>query len=196
MRVLNSRQLRNLPRVDQGNLYLDEVSPVEQAQRDKILRDRQKLMMVNDARAKAQRQEIYRQEMVRQKQSEAHNRMLQRSLKQDGHATMRAIQNQGKGFVPQFGVRAHQTGFVDCQDARQADFLAQDVYNAPQFNNHLTAKDRKSYSKYKDWPLVMDAAGDFGGYLLCEAGSPDFSTRIVNDARTDFGYVPQRRRKR
>ena len=102
---------------------------------------------------------------------------------------------QGTGYVNQFGINTPLMGFAD--EVRDADFSVSSVIPAQEFGNRLSNKSVAAYTKFKDFPLVVDAPkGDFGGILVNEKGSADFSTWIVNDAKQDFGYTPRRRARR
>lgn len=195
MRITNRRQLANIPTVDQDNLFLGEVSEAERARMEIRARERQAQARAAQVR-RNQAEKIRReQDRLRDLRAMQHEEMLKRSLRNGGHSVQRAAQMQGTGYVKQFGIQKPLAGFEPATDT--PDFSASDVYNAQQFSNCLSAKDVAAYTRYKDFPLVLDAPqGDFGGILTNEKGSPDFSTWIVNDAPSDFGRLPRRNKYR
>jgi len=188
MMIFNPKKA--IPLVDAGNVHhSDRVTAPE---------DRARIRQ-NELVERRKRQQFYLMQQAQQKRLEheaavrAHkqNAMLQRSLKQKP-ALMGA--KHSFGSVPQFGNSTPLMGFTD--EARDADYSQQEVIPAQEFNNALACKDFADYTKFKDYPLVLDApAGDFGGVLVNEKGSPDFAALIVNDVRQDSGAVPRRRRK-
>lgn len=195
MRIFNRKQLASIPMVDAGNLYLGADSATVEARRAKIERDNQ--LRARAARAAQMRAQAAAkaEEARRIRAAQAHAEMLQRSLQRNNRQVALAGRRQGSGWVPQFGLRNPTLGFVDEVRGPGPNYNQSDVVPAQDFNNHLTNHDSKRYSQFKDFPLVVDAPkGDFGGILTNEAGSADFSERIVNDVRQDFGYVPRRRR--
>jgi hypothetical protein len=192
MRVLNKKQLANIPMVDAGNLYLGMGAPdrVRDAIQRRELSYAQKV--ANNRRLEAERRRI--ETLNGERANQAHADMLKRSLHNSGRKVIAAAKKQGNGFLPQYGVKNAMLGFVD--EVKKADFYNDEAIPAQDFNNALTAKDFAAYTQFKDFPLVEDARGDFGGILTNEKGSADFSTWIVDDAKTDFGYVPRRQLKR
>lgn len=195
MRILNKRQLANVPTVDQDNLFLGEINDMVQARRDlhaSEMRAMERRQMLRLAQAEAIRRE---QDRLRDLRAAKHEEMLKRSLRNGGHDVYRAAIRQGNGYVKQFGMSQPLAGFVDAEYV--PDFSASDVIPAQEFSNKLSNKSVAAYTRFKDFPLVIDAPkGDFGGILTNEKGSADFSTWIVNDAPRDFGYAPRRRRRR
>lgn len=191
MRVLNRRQLDRIPMVDAGNLYLGEIPETVEQKRSRIqkqqMQEAQKRQLMAMQASNQRRQAEY----ARDQMSGAYEEMLKRSLRNTGRKSVVAVKHQGK----QYGVNNALLGFVD--ETTEPNYSQSEVYRAPEFKNGLTAKDCKNYTRFKDWPLVIDSPrGDFGGILTSEAGSPDFSTWITDDVKQDFGYVPRPRRRR
>jgi len=179
MRILNIRNLANIPSVD---------SPMGAVDREKLHKLREYRQQQLAARA--------RQHAQAEAASARREAMLKRSLQMNGHAVAHARANQGSGQVPQYGVVNPHLGFVDEVPASSKDFSAHTARDAQEFNNKLAAKDI-GYTSFQDFPLVLDSkGGDFSGILVDETHSPDFSERIFNDTRQEFGYVPQRPRRK
>lgn len=213
MRVLNRKQLAGIPVVDEGNLYLGAVTESAEAVRARLARQEMQAREAQANRAAAMRAAQVREQHARDRAAFGYAQMLERSIRQRGNTQAKRPQAPMAAFQKQFGVNNALLGFVD-PDRRdlggvydpsgrarsgdettktvEPDFSASEVYRAQEFNNQLTAKDVKGYTKYRDWPLVQDARGDFGGILKPESGSADFSTWIVNDAKNDFGALPPR----
>lgn len=194
MRITNMRQLANVPMVDAGDLYLDRQSRAIEARRLQIQRrERDQAIQAQRAQAAAVARRKA-EEAQRLAEAQRYEAMMKRSMRRGGHDVVAAAKLQGLGFVSTYGVKNPLLGFVDEVD--EPDFETRHVYNAPQFNNHLTARVPKAYIEGKDWPLVLDAPkGDFGSVLKSESTSPDFAHLIVHDVRSDFGYVPKPRRR-
>lgn len=194
-RILNRRQVVDAPMVDAGHLYLDEVP--EHIEQKRVQMQMQRLR-VEQAKRNAEimnRERARRADLIKMKNAQMHGAMLERSLRQKGHETAYAAKRQGQGWVRQYGLNNPLLGFVD--ETSEPDFEQREVYEAQEFNNHLTARNNPGFLKNKDFPMVIDAPrGDFGGILTNDKYSADFSSRIVNDVKTDFGgYVPKPRRR-
>ncbi len=193
MRILNKRQLQNIPMVDSSNLFLGEFN--------EDLRVRaQKDEAIARARSERAKQRLSARKKYEEYQASIaaakHAQVLKNSLKQDTRKYQAAMSGRPDfGFVPKFGNNTPLMGFVDSLPTTLKDFSQREVYPAQDFCNTKTAKDFVGYTQFKDFPLVDDAKGDFGGILKTEAGSVDFSQMIVDDVKSDFGYVPRRRRR-
>lgn len=194
-RILNRRELANVPMVDAGHLYLGEVPENIEAKRAKL---RWAQIRHAQARRNAEVQARERARIADQRairDAQLHGDMLARSLSKPGHDIVHAAVNQGTGWTRQYGNGNPLMGFVD--ETAEPDFEMRDTYPAQEFNNHLTANTNINYTRFKDYPLVMDAPrGDFGGVLTNDTNSADFSEYIVNEVKTDFGYVPKARLRR
>jgi hypothetical protein len=117
-------------------------------------------------------------------------------MRMSGYGVAHARKRQGHGFVPQYGIRNPLLGFVDQVPGSTTDYSMHTAQPAEEFCNKLSANDMK-YTEYQDFPLVLDSkGGDFSGLLVDEAHSADFSERIFNDDRQDFGYQPRRPARR
>lgn len=195
MRILNMKQLRNAVKVDQVNPSYGNRADLRRMRQNVNEMDTiQRVALDMQARGHALGA---MEERARELEAHRRDQMLQRSLRNTGHAVHYASKHQGSGNVPRYGVKTPGLGFVDATlQTSNPDYSQHEVYEAQQFNNCLASQDMVGYSKFKDYPLVLDSPkGDFGGLLTDEKGSADFSTWIVNDDRQDFGYVPQRRRR-
>lgn len=193
MMIFNSK--KRVPLVDDGSVVFSNrvTAPQDRARlraQEAANRRRQQhayLMAQENAR---------RQEHAAAVQAKRNEAMLQRSLNQNAKTRALAGARHSLGNVPVFG-RAHPLmGFVDAipDCTMDADYRQDQVVPAQEFNNALAAKDL-AYTKFRDYPLVLDApSGDFGGILTNEAGSADFSERIVNDVKQDFGSSPKFKR--
>lgn len=203
MRLMNRRQLNNLPVVEQGNVIFDEAKGTMGAAR--AIANGYRQAAINRANAARNAAAIERRNtMLGDISAAKHTAMLQRSLGQNKNQQGLVLQARAARGNPmngekRFGVRNPQLGFCDPNASTHAtgntinsDFIEEEIYNAQEFNNCLTSDHFKGNKQYQDFPQVWDAPkGDFGGILTNEQGSADFSTRIVNDAPADFGYVPR-----
>lgn len=180
MRFLNMNQLANIPDADPNFGSAAEVAKrrmkAEQLKRQLIARQREQAQIEANA--------------ARRRELDAQSRRL------SGHNVAYARGRQGMGFVPQYGVHNPLLGFVDEVPGSAVDFDMHTAQPVEEFCNGLSAKNLK-YTEYQDFPMVLDAPkGDFSGILVDEAHSADFSERIYNDDRQDFGYTPRRPMRR
>lgn len=202
MRLLNKNQLNNLPVVEQGNMFLGEARGTAEAAQA-IKRGYQQAARDRAVASHNQKRMASRNQAMGDAAAANHAAMLARSIKPNAKQqglVLEAQNNRGNMMQGQnrFGVRSPGMGFiapsaVSTSNTINSDFIEEEIYNAQEFNNCLTSDHFKGYKQYKDFPMVWDSPkGDFGGILTDERGSADFSTRIVNDAPNDFGYIPQR----
>jgi hypothetical protein len=178
MRFLNMRQLANIPDADGSfegvQQRAEQRAQLKQQYKESLARQQKQIDMASARRAE----------------------MLKRSLDNNGRAVVHARARQGSGQVAQYGVMNPLLGFVDEVPAHFKDFSAHTAVPVAEFRSVLAAKD-VGYTALRDFPLVLDSkGGDFSGVLTDEAHSPDFSMRIMDDVRQDFGYVPQRKSRR
>jgi hypothetical protein len=124
--------------------------------------------------------------------SRVHGENLKRSLQQSNDPTMVMAYAQGhKPYNSDTGngfIKNPAEGFVDAEpvNVNSTDYSNYEIVNAPGFENTKSAKDLglRDYPKFVD---QKEAVSDFSGILVHEAGSADFSSKIVNDVKSDFG---------
>lgn len=199
MRILNKRQLDQIPMVDEANLYLGADNAQVEANRASIARDNVARARIAQLRQQNLQNRALKDEQLRARANMGYANMLKRSLRNTGKQAAMGAAKPSDGRVKQFGVNNAQLGFVDecCNSTVLSDYESRETYDAQEFSNKLTNHDAAAYTKFKDYPLVVDAPrGDFGGILTNEQGTADFSEWIVNDSQQDFGYVPKRHMKR
>lgn len=184
---LNVSDLDDVPYVDEVNLSVEAEDKGREAVSNKVR------AMSEAERHKRMRAARWRAEMSRRMEeriglgSYQHGKMLERSLSQRNDLLSAALMQKFEPFQRSSSVRNPLLGFVDGEAMGKvdADFSIYDAVPAQEFNSIRSAKDIAG----RDFPLVKDDSekGDFAGVLLSERGSPDFSTMIVNEAKSDFG---------
>ena len=180
MRFLNMSQLSSIPAAD-----TPMGSPADLAKRkQKAAQMKRALQARAHQQAQIEALAAHRELMTKQ------------AMRMSGHDVAYARARQGSGHVAQYGIRNPNLGFVDEVPGATTDFSMHTAQPASEFCNGLAVKDLK-YCEYQDFPLVLNSpAGDFSGILVNEAHSADFSERIFNDDRQDFGYTPRRPARR
>lgn len=193
---LSEDDIENVPYVDEAAMSVEP-----------IMKDRE--YVSNKVRTAIEKNGVLLKEKLkqaaayRQKQEERiglgsyrHGKMLERSLKREDDLLSAALMQTHQPFQRSSTVRNPLLGFVpgEAMGKVDADFSIYDAVPAQDFNSIRNVKDVAG----QDFPLVDDDSekGDFAGVLLSERGSPDFSTMIVNEAKTDFGAMPRDRLRR
>lgn len=176
MRFLNMNQLANIPDAD---------GSADRARAQRKAEEMKRRLAARAREAAQREQNQYQREMLDNQ-----------SRRLSGYGVAFARAHQGSGFIPQYGIKNALLGFVDEVPGSATDFDMHTAQPVTEFCNGLSAKDLK-YTEYQDFPMVMDSpGGDFSGVLVDEAHSADFSERIFNDDRQDFGYAPRRPMRR
>jgi hypothetical protein len=124
-----------------------------------------------------------------------HAQMLKQSLSRQNHKDELYLQAIREGHKPMQKSSMVKDGLMGWHPGETVtnmgyvDFSISDVVPAQAFDNILRQEHINQSGYPTDYPIVDDAKSDFGGVLLSESGSPDFSTMIVNDAPGDFGRI-------
>lgn len=203
--AINTRRLKNIPIVDQGNVYFEdhaealsyekknEKARLQEAKRRQLEAERNRRIM------EIRRREEYARDLEAARQAKKLKESLT-TAKRDAEFTV--ARGQKTGFIKTQTVKNHQMPWLPGvlvknlnggPDFGDVDFNISEAVPAQDFGNNITAKELLR-DRYRDYPLVDDAKGDFGGILTDEAGSPDFSTTIVDDVKSDFGRLPNSER--
>lgn len=197
---LNAQDLNDVEYVDQSELYLEPTNQGVAAKSAAIQAQNERRSLLEKGRKMAELRRLRAEEQAVSMGSYAYGKMLERSIVRKDDLLSAALMQKFQPFQSSSTVRNPMLGFVDGAEeveTKDTDFSIYEAVPAQEFNSHLTARDA-----YHDYPVVDDDSekGDFAGVLLQESGAADFSTMIVNEARSDFGrepgyrYQPKRRK--
>lgn len=198
MRITNLRDTKNIPLVDEFDLYYSRTTKIQETQNECVAREQAKIREKARAQKLKEKEKARREAAARERASYAKAQELKRSIMlpraqakgileavNQGHKPM----NKNAAFGNSQPLQTWLPGEV-C-DLRNADFTNRQVIPASHFDNIISDMHLRQSSWPSDHPLVKNdhsnSRADFRGVLVTEEDSPDFSQKIVDQACGDFG---------